>query len=319
MLALWLEDRKLSLRDDLPRPVPRSGEALIRVTTAGICATDLEMVKGYYPYSGIPGHEFVGVVEDAPTAGEWVGKRVVGEINISCGDCQACWRGHPTHCNQRTTIGIKGRHGAFAQFLCLPIRNLHRVPAQVPDDAAVFTEPLASALEILEQVRIQPGDRVLVVGAGRLGQLIARLLALHADELQVVVRHPSQQEKLACVGIATVAEEQVPASQMDVVVEATGSPGGFELAARAVRPRGTIVLKSTYAGSMGVNLSPLVVNEITLIGSRCGPFKPALALLERQQVDPTPLISYRYDLARGIEAFGRAAESGVFKVLFEIK
>lgn len=319
MLALWLEDRKLSLRDDLPRPVPQAGEALIRVTAAGICATDLEMVRGYYPYTGIPGHEFVGVVEAAPTDRAWVGQRVVGEINISCGECPACRRGHPTHCENRTAIGIQGHHGAFAQFLCMPICNLHRVPAAVPDDAAVFTEPLAATVEILEQVCIQPCDRILVVGAGRLGQLIARLLALHGDDLRVVVRYPGQREKLAGVGIAAVSEDQVPVGLMDVVVEATGSPGGFALAALAVRPRGTIVLKSTYAGSAGVNLSPLVVNEITLVGSRCGPFKPALELLEHQRVDPTPLISYRYGLENGIEAFSRAAESGVFKVLLQFK
>ncbi len=319
MLALWLEDRNLRVRADLPIPAPQPDEALIRVRLAGICATDLEMVKGYYPYTGIPGHEFVGVVEEAAMDGTWVGKRVVGEINITCGECLPCRRGYPTHCQFRTAIGINGHHGVFAQFLCLPIRNLHPVPDPVPDEAAVFVEPLAAALEILEQVRIQADDRVLVVGAGRLGQLVARVLALQGCQLIVVIRHPNQRELLARAGIATILETQVPENEMDVVVEATGSPGGFALAAKAVRPRGKIVLKSTYAGSQGVNLSPLVVDEITMVGSRCGPFSPALELLETHRVDPTPLISGRFGIEAGIEAFSQASESGVFKVLLDTR
>jgi 2-desacetyl-2-hydroxyethyl bacteriochlorophyllide A dehydrogenase len=318
LLALWLQDRKLRLRDDLSVPVPEPGEALIRIAAAGICSTDLEMLAGYYPYTGIPGHEFVGVVERADSDRNWVGKRVVGEINISCGKCPACRRGDQTHCQGRSAIGIKGHHGAFAQYLCLPIKNLHQVPESVPDEAAVFTEPLAAALEILEQVRIQPDARVLVVGAGRLGQLIARVLDVEKCNLAVVVRHDNQVRALRRVGIKALYGHQVPEAEMDLVVDATGSPSGFDLATYSVRPRGKIVLKSTYAGSMAVDLSSLVVNEITLIGSRCGPFNPALELLASRQVDPTPLISKVYQLEDGVSAYRKAREAGVFKVIFKL-
>ncbi len=317
MNALWLEDRKLSYREDIPDPKLKSGFARLRVHLAGVCATDLELLRGYYPFTGVPGHEFVARVVEASQPA-LVGKRVVGEINLVCGRCVHCNAGRPTHCIARRTLGIKGHPGAFAEYVTLPLENLHCVPDSVPDEVAVFTEPLAAALEILEQVHIHPDDSVLVVGAGRLGQLVAQVLALTGCALQVVARHASQQEILRQRGIGPLSEEQVSAGGWDVVVDATGSPGGFALARRAVRSGGTLVLKSTFAAQTSLNLSSLVVDEITLIGSRCGPFPPALRLLEQRMVDPTPLISARYPLSEGVAAFEKAGQTGSMKVLLEI-
>ncbi len=314
MQAVWLEDRQLSVRQ-IAKPVPPPAEALVRVRLAGICATDLELVRGYYPYSGVLGHEFVGEIVQAAGAARRVGQRVVGEINAACGQCDTCRRGDRTHCQNRTVLGIVQRDGAFAEFLTLPLENLIPVPDSVPDEMAVFTEPLAAALEIQQQVHVRPTDRVLVVGAGRLGQLIAWTLKLTGCDLRVVARHPSQRSLLERVGVRWLEEGEVPAGKMDIVVEATGSPGGFALARRAVRPRGRLVLKSTYAGSLKLDMSAVVVDEITLVGSRCGPFAPALRLLEQGLVDPRPLIHARFDLQDGLAAFERAAQPGVFKVL----
>jgi threonine dehydrogenase-like Zn-dependent dehydrogenase len=317
MSVLWLENQTLSFRQDIPVPDVPQGEALIRVRLAGICSTDLELVKGYYPYSGVPGHEFVGeVVESSDPALR--GVRVVGEINASCGVCPTCRAGRPTHCEHRSVLGIVNRDGCFAEYLTLPLENLHRVPDTVPDELAVFTEPLAAALEIQEQIQIHPTDRVLLVGAGRLGLLIAQTLALTGCYLQVVVRHDYQREILSAWHIATLTEAEIPAAQYDIVVEATGSPTGFALARRAICPRGVFVLKSTYAGKVEVDFSSLVVDEITLVGSRCGPFAPALRLLAAGTVDPRPLILARYPLSEGVAAFEHAAQPGVFKVLLEI-
>jgi threonine dehydrogenase-like Zn-dependent dehydrogenase len=322
MLGLWLENRVLCLRDDVPMPAPQPGEALVRVRCAGICATDVELLRGYYPYTGVPGHEFAGTVEDVH-AGDaaWRGARVVGEINASCGACAACGRGHRTHCERRTTLGIRGRHGAFAEYLCLPVENLHRVPDTVSTDAAVFTEPLAAALEIQEQVAVGAGDRVLVVGAGKLGQLVAQTLALTGCALAVVCRDAGTGSGKAALldarGIAAVAPGDVAARGFDVAVECTGNPAGFDLARRALRPRGTLVLKSTYAGALTLDASSLVVDEITLVGSRCGPFAPALELLAAGRVDVTPLVHAHYALRDGLAAFAHAQQPGALKVLFE--
>ncbi len=314
MNALWLEGNKISLRDiSQPR---KQNEALIKIRKAGICSTDLELVKGYYPYTGVIGHEFVGDVVEAADA-SWIGQRVVGEINVVCGQCEQCLNGRSTHCENRTVLGIVNRDGTFAEYTTLPIANLHRVPASVPDEMAVFTEPLAAALEIQDQIQIKPSDRVLLVGAGRLGQLIAQTLALTGCDLRVVARHMRQQELLTRRGIRIIAEEEIHPSRWDIVVEATGSPSGFSLARRAIRPRGTMVLKSTYKGEMSVNFSSIVVDEINLIGSRCGPFEPALRLMESRQVDPTVLIAEEFRLRDALKAFERAAETGVLKVLVE--
>jgi 2-desacetyl-2-hydroxyethyl bacteriochlorophyllide A dehydrogenase len=314
--ALWLEDRALSIRD-IPAPdADANDEALVRVRLSGICSTDLELVRGYYPYAGILGHEFVGEVAESPDA-SWIGARVVAEINVACGTCSTCRAGRPTHCEGRTVLGIAGRDGAHAEYLSIPVANLHRVPDRVPDEAAVFTEPLAAALEILEQVHIAPSDRVLLVGAGRLGQLVAQALALTGAELQAVTRHPQQRALLHARGIATVQVDEIAPKSFDVVIEATGSPSGLDHARDALRPRGTLVLKSTYADKVTFDMSPFVVDEITIVGSRCGPFAPALRMLASGGVDPTPLIAERFPLSRGIEAMQLASKPGVMKVLLE--
>jgi threonine dehydrogenase-like Zn-dependent dehydrogenase len=315
---LWLENNKIDLRD-IPQP-RRPHEALIKIRSAGICSTDLELVKGYYPYTGILGHEFVGEVVSSPLPigegpGVRVGDRVVGEINAVCNECEQCLNGRSTHCENRTVLGIVNRDGTFAEYTTLPIANLHRVPDAVLDEMAVFTEPLAAALEIQEQVQINPTDRVLLVGAGRLGQLIAQTLALTGCDLRVVARHAHQQDLLKKRGIRIISEEDIKPWRWDMVVEATGSPGGFSLARQAIRPRGTLVLKSTYKGEINVNFSSIVVDEINIIGSRCGPFEPALRLMESRQVDPTVLIMDEFELTDALKAFERAAESGMLKVL----
>jgi threonine dehydrogenase-like Zn-dependent dehydrogenase len=312
MQALWLENNQLSFKD-VPQPTS-PGEALIKIRKAGICGTDLELVKGYYPFTGIPGHEFVGeVIESAVPS--WIGKRVVGEINAACGTCEQCRNGRPTHCEARTVLGIINRDGVFAEYTALPLENLHLVPDEVSDEAAVFTEPMAAALEIQQQVQIRPEDRVLLIGAGRLGQLIAQTLVLTGCDLRVVARHPHQKSLLAGRGIRLIDQGDVQHWRYDLVVEATGSPSGFELARKALRPRGVLVLKSTYKGDMTVNFSSIVVDEIQLIGSRCGPFEPALRLLANRQVDPTLLIAGEYKLGEGLKAFKDAEKTGMLKVL----
>lgn len=304
MRGLWLEQQRLRLREDLPQPDPPAGEVLVRVLLAGICTTDIELTRGYYPYAGVPGHEFVGLVD---------GQRVVGEINASCGRCEPCRNGRRTHCDSRSVLGIIGRNGAFAEYLTLPAANLHPVPDAVATEEAVFAEPLAAALEIQEQVKIGRDDRVLVVGDGKLGQLIAQTLALTGCKLVVAGRHRSKLALLERRGIAT-AERTAPRS-FDVAVECTGDPAGFAIARSALRARGTLVMKSTYAGELTFNASSLVVDEITLIGSRCGPFEPALRLLEEGAVDVKPLVQATYALDDGLAAFEHAQRTGVLKVL----
>ena len=289
----------------------------MRVHQAGICNTDLELVRGYYPYTGILGHEFVGTVAQGPEPLR--GRRVVGEINAVCGSCGACRAGRRTHCERRTVLGIVGRHGAFAEYLTLPADNLHAVPDEVSTDAATFTEPLAAALEIQEQVPLHPGDRVLVVGDGKLGQLIAQTLSLAPCDLLVVGRHPSKLALLARRGVRTGGPDTLDPGAFDVVVECTGNRDGLAAALSAVRPRGTLVLKSTYAGAVTLEASRIVVNELTLVGSRCGPFAPALRLLAERRVEVEPLIHARYPLREGLAAFEHAARPGVLKVVLEVE
>ena len=317
MRALWLEGRALRLRDDVPLPAPPAGEALVRVRLAGVCNTDLELVRGYYPYTGVPGHEFVGVVERADGAPEWVGRRVVGEINAACGACATCLAGRRTHCERRSVLGIVGRDGAFATHLVLPVGNLHAVPEGVPDEVAVFTEPTAAALELQEQVPVSPGDRVVVIGTGKLGNLVAQTLAATGCRLLAVGRSKRPLALLSARGIATATAEGIEPRRADLAVECTGSPEGLELARRAVRPRGTIVLKSTYHGKAAIDMAPFVVDEITLVGSRCGPFAPALGALARGDVDPRPLVEARYPLAEAVAAFDHAARPGALKILVD--
>jgi len=316
MKGVWLEARRLRLRDDLPVPEPPPGEALVRVLAAGICNTDLELVRGYYPYAGVLGHEFAGEVV---SEGGLRGKRVVGEINAVCGDCRACRAGRRSHCERRTVLGIVDRHGAFAEYLMLPVENLHVIPDEVSTDAAVFTEPLAAALEIQEQVAIDPRMRVLVVGDGKLGQLVAQTLALAGCDLAVTGRHDAKLELLRRRGIATVTSDAIQAAAFDVAVECTGNPEGFTVAQRALRPRGTLVMKSTYADKLTLDASAVVVNELTLVGSRCGPFKKALDLLATGSVDVLSLVTARYPLERALEAFDHAQRPGTLKVQLDMK
>lgn len=312
MKGIWLEAGQLRLRHDIPVPEPPPGEALVRVLAAGICNTDVELARGYYPYSGVLGHEFVGVVE---SDGGLRGRRVVGEINAVCGECPTCRAGRPTHCERRTVLGIVNRDGAFAEYLTLPVQNLYIVPDAVATEAAVFTEPLAAALQIQEQVEIGPETSVLVVGDGKLGQLVAQTLALTGCRLQVVGRYGPKLERLARRGIRAVPADALPAGTFDVAVECTGNHLGFGLAQRALRPRGTLVMKSTYADRLTLDASAIVVNELTLIGSRCGPFPKALALLSAGAVEVVPLVTARYPLERALDAFDHAQRPGTLKIL----
>ena len=322
MKALFLEDGRLRFRSDLPDPEPLPVEALVRVLQAGICNTDLELTRGYRPFSGILGHEFVGVVErfgpgvaDEEEA-RLSARRVVGEINAACGRCPSCAAGRRIHCEARTVLGISGRDGAFAEYLCLPVANLRVVPDAVDTAAAVFTEPLAAALAVRDRVAIGDGDRVIVVGAGKLGLLIAQALALTDGDLSVVVTGTGQAiQLLDRWGIESRPTAEVEKGAYDVAVECTGAPSGFSIARRALRPRGTLLMKSTYAGEAAVDLSSLVVDEIAVIGSRCGPFEPALSHLERGRIEVEPLVEATYPLERGEDAFEHAERPGALKVL----
>jgi threonine dehydrogenase-like Zn-dependent dehydrogenase len=314
MRALYV-DEQLEYLPDAPDPIPPPGEALIRTRLAGICNTDLEIVRGYMGFKGVLGHEFVGEVVRADDAPELAGQRVVGEINAYCGECPTCRRGDPTHCPHRTTLGIDCRDGTLADYFTLPIELLYPVASSIPDEWAVFSEPLAAACEITQQVAIRPTDRVIVLGDGKLGLLVAQVLQLTGCDLLAVGRHPEKLAILERRGVPTqIADEAIP-SGADVVVEATGSAGGFAMARALVRPRGTLVLKSTFHGDVSLDLSMVVVDEVTIVGSRCGPFPAALRLLEERLVDVEPLIQETLPLEHGLAAFERASASGVLKVL----
>ena len=316
MYAIWLENKELSVREDIPVPGRLSGEALIRVLRAGICNTDLELTRGYYPFAGVLGHEFVGLVEEGPD--EWVGQYVVGEINAVCGKCTSCLDLRRTHCTNRTVLGIYNRDGVFAEFAAIPIENLHVVPSILSIDAATFTEPLAAALQIQSQLKIDKRDCVMVLGAGKLGQLIARSLALTGCDLHVFDRNESKLNVLSNMGISTGYVDTIPDSVFDISVECTGSPDGFNIARRSLRPLGTLVMKSTYASNLTLDVSDLVVDEITLIGSRCGPFDLALDMLINKQIEVEDLIHARYPLREGLDGFETAKQPGILKVLLDI-
>jgi alcohol dehydrogenase len=310
-----LFDGQLQLRADYPLHAVPPGEALIRTHLAGICNTDLEITRGYMHFRGVLGHEFVGQVVQAEGAPGLVGRRVVGEINAFCGECPTCRRGDVTHCPQRTTLGISGRDGTMADYFTLPIHVLHVVPETIPDEWAVFAEPLAAALEITEQLHIRPTQRVVVLGDGKLGLLIAQVLQLTGCDLTVVGRHPHKLAILARRGIRTHLADEPPVPGADVVVEATGHAEGFALARRLLRPRGTLVLKSTFHGDITLDLSALVVDEVSTLGSRCGPFAPALRLLEQKLVDVAALVEHIYPLDAALAAFAHAARPGALKIL----
>jgi alcohol dehydrogenase len=307
-------DGKLALRD-IDRPIPKADEALIRVTLAGICGTDREVLKGYSAFRGVMGHEFVGrVVESADPA--WIGERVVGEINIACGECEWCSRGLSRHCPTRTVMGIVNRAGCFAEYVALPLRNLHRVPAAVPDESAVFVEPLAAAAEILAQMRLEPGTKAVVLGDGRLGLLVAQVLKNAGAEVALVGKHAWKLELARPWGIRVVTESQskLRAASFPVVVEATGSPRGLEEAFRLVQPRGIVVMKSTFHDPARFDATKLVVDEITMLGSRCGEFPAALDLLEKGQIKVQPLLSKVFPLEEGLEAFEYLERTACVKV-----
>jgi alcohol dehydrogenase len=309
-----LFDGELRVVRDYPEPALAPGEALIRPHIAGICNTDIEITRGYMDFHGVLGHEFVGTVVACDDAA-WVGRRVVGEINAACLRCATCLRGDPTHCPSRTTLGIDRRDGAMARLVSLPVSCLHEVPAGVSDEAAVFVEPLAAAVEILEQCHLRPTDRVAVVGDGKLGALIVQVLRLPGCAVTLVGRHPERWELFREQGITCVGADEAKGA-FDVVVDCTGQPAGLATARRLVRPRGRLVLKSTFHAPSELNLTLMVVDEVTLVGSRCGPFAPALRLLERGLVATEPLIGARYPLREGLAAF--AAAAGRLKVLLEI-
>jgi len=315
MKALRFENNELRLADvPLPR---RDGAALVRMTVAGICNTDIEIARGYANFRGTLGHEFVGVVEESPDKSQ-IGRRVVGEINVGCGECDLCRENDPRHCPDRTVLGIRGRDGAFAEYLSLPPRNLLIVPDNISDRQAVFTEPLAAARAILDQVEIATSHRVAVIGDGKLGQLISRVIARSGCDLTLIGKHRNKLELASRAGVKTVeldALEDGPASRFDFVVEASGSSGGLGLALDLVRPRGAIILKSTFHGAVGLDTSRIVVNEIGVIGSRCGRFENALRMLESGCVDVEPLIAREYELAGGVEAMAEAERPGTLKVL----
>lgn len=318
MQALFLENGRLSLRDDLPAPVAGAAEALIRVTLAGICSTDLEIVKGYVGgYRGVLGHEFVGVVAEVGAAAseDWIGRRVVGTINLGCGRCPVCLGDGPEHCPNRRTLGIHNKDGVFADYVTLPLANLLPVPDDVPDDAAVFAEPLAAALRIREQIAVRPAARTAVVGPGRLGLLVAQVMALAGTDVVVLGRRPESLSLPEQLGLATGLVDDQTDDSYDVVVEATGNDAGFAHSLRIVRPRGTLVLKSTFHGNADISLTKLVVGEVTVVGSRCGPFAPALRLLRQGAVQVRPLVEAVYPLREGLAAFDHAARPGVRKIL----
>jgi threonine dehydrogenase-like Zn-dependent dehydrogenase len=336
MQALYWDSHELSLHSSFPTPQqskiedreskivgatgsrPESGDdqaALIKVHLAGICSTDLQIFKGYMNFRGVPGHEFVGSVVQGPR--ELVNKRVVGEINFACRRCDYCHRRLGRHCPSRRVMGILDADGAFAEYVAVPVPNLHVVPSSVDDEEAVFTEPLAAAFEILEQVQVNPGDEVLVLGDGKLGNLCAQILRLTGARVTALGKHEDKLRLIKRSGVRTMLLSDWQPKPFDVVVEATGSPSGLEVAMRAVRPRGTLVLKSTIAGAHTVSLAPLVINEVTVVGSRCGVFPPALEALSEKSVSVTPMIEKVYPLSEGLEAVAHAGRRGARKILIQ--
>jgi len=313
MLAVFLKSKQIVVRQtDVPkRPC---GFALIQLRVAGICNTDLELHRGYYGFSGIPGHEFVGQVVEADTP-SLVGHRVIGEINLACGKCEFCAAGLGRHCVTRTVLGIVKHPGAFAEYLTLPEVNLRIVPAGVSDEQAVFVEPLAAACEILEQVRIARGEEVAVLGDGKLGLLIAQTLLANGACVTVFGKHPDKLQIAQRAGAIVSEATNWPLARFPIVVDATGSAEGLRQAVQMVRPRGTVVMKSTVHEEVKLDMAPVIVNEISLIGSRCGLFEPALALLSAGKIDTGSLLSAEYPLNDAQQAFAKAAERGVLKVL----
>lgn len=295
----------------------RANEVLIKVLMGGVCNTDLEIIKGYMGYKGILGHEFVGIVEQADN-NSLIGKRVAGEINCYCGECVFCKNNIKTHCPNRTTLGIFNRDGAFAEYVYLPEKCLHILPESICNEEAVFIEPIAAAFQITEQIPVKPEDKIIVLGDGKLGLLIAQVLSLFSNNIVAVGKHENKLNLLPQKNIKTVLLDQLKTENIyDIVVEATGSPVGLELAMSLCRPKGTIVLKTTIAESINFNVSKIVIDEINLIGSRCGPFKPAIQALAEKNISVKQLITDNFKVDNAIEAFERAKQKGTLKVLID--
>lgn len=333
MQALYWNGSELRIRSDYPLPGSRIDDrdswmvgatggrpsagaasvALIKVHLAGICSTDLQILKGYMGFTGVPGHEFVGSVADGPQ--DWLGRRVVGEINFGCGVCDNCRRDLARHCPNRRVMGIVNADGAFAEYVAVPVANLHPVADSISDEDAVFTEPLAAACEILTQIQINPGDDILVLGDGKLGNLCAQALRLTGAKVTALGKHADKLAAIKRAGVRTVQLTDWQPRLFDIVVEATGSASGLEMALSAVRPRGALILKSTIAAKHEVSLAPIVIHEISVIGSRCGPFPDALDALAAKRVEVAPLIDAIYCLRDGVDAVERAAQAGAKKIL----
>jgi alcohol dehydrogenase len=319
MTTMWALQRTaagIELRE-VERPVRGPAEALLRVRMAGICNTDLEIARGYLDFFGTLGHEFVGEVVETDNK-NWVGARVAGEINLNCGHCEFCSRGLGRHCPTRTVLGIAGKAGCFAEYVTLPERNLHRVPDRVADPLACFIEPVAACFEVLEQVRVSPRDRIVVLGDGKLGQLLAMVLADQGFAPTLAGKHESKLARARERGIQTALPAELERKSFNVVIEATGAASGMELALELVRPRGTLVLKSTYHGRLTLDAAPIVIDEITLVGSRCGPFQPAIASLASGDLRADNLIDAVFPLTEASAAFERASTETTLKVLMRM-
>jgi len=309
-------DGKVHLDKKHPVPERKPLEALIRVLKAGICRTDLEIIRGYLDFRGILGHEFVGEVKESPDP-DLIGKRVVGEINVSCGKCIYCLQGLASHCKNRSVLGIKNKNGAFAEYVTLPIENIHPIPDSITDEEAIFVEPLAAALQILDQVHIRPCDEVIILGEGKLGLLCAQVINMTGAQVLTVGKYPEKLEILRKRGLRTCFIDELDREKARIVVECTGSPSGLREAFKLVHPRGTIVLKSTYAERSKIDLSPIVINEINIVGSRCGNFSAAIRLLENKKIDVISLITSRFPLERALEALQTAEEKRSLKVILD--
>jgi threonine dehydrogenase-like Zn-dependent dehydrogenase len=318
MQALVLENGRLAVQER-PVPLPGPGEALVRVLMAGVCNTDLEIAKGYMGFSGVLGHELCGVVEACAEQPRLIGRRVAGEINLACRTCELCARGLTRHCPHRTVMGIAGKDGCFAEYVTLPVANLHVLPPAIDDVRACFVEPVAAACEVLEQITVMPRDRVAVLGDGKLGLLVAQALATTGCALTLAGKHDRKLRLARDRGIATAALADLPRKAFDVVIEATGSPAGMHAAIELVRPRGTIVLKSTYHGKLVLDAAPLVIDELHVVGSRCGPFEVAIPALASGAIRPEDMVDAVLPLSQAEAAFERAAEPSVLKVLLDMR
>ncbi|MFB0563009.1 MAG: alcohol dehydrogenase catalytic domain-containing protein [Candidatus Lokiarchaeia archaeon] len=315
--ALLIENGEIKIVEDYPKPKVKPDWVLIKPSVVGICNTDLELVKGYMNFCGVPGHEFVGVVEESSDE-KLLGKRVVGEINFACGSCEYCITGLQRHCSNRSVLGIQNADGAFAEYITLPQENIHILPKGVSDNQAVFVEPLAASLEILMQTHIKPTWKVFVLGDGKLGLLISQVLRLNGCDLVLVGKHENKLKIVERMGVKTATLDKLPETEADLVVECTGNPNGYNLAKRLVRPSGIIVAKSTYHQNLELNWSEIVVDEVTIIGSRCGPFAPAIRLLEQGLIDTDSLITTKYPFEEVLRAFEHARDSEAIKILVQI-